>query len=207
MAKGIIGKSLLSGLGLSFIVSFSGCAVSDVPLVGGLFEGETSPQPVQTTGSIQTAQASESEAGFTRQNLRAEALCPPIDIRDGTSNYRIFARGMEGEEAGVQYQASVTETARDCTPNGNRLDIKVGVAGRVLTGPKGGPGNMNLPVRIAVVKRTTGDVTYSELFTVPVSITAESPTSLFTKVETITIDMPTSQSESIIYAGFDLKDN
>ncbi len=51
------------------------------------------------------------------------------------------------------WQASFGHTAREClyNPDGS-LTLKVGVSGRIISGPKGGAGQVSVPFKIAVVK-------------------------------------------------------
>ncbi len=95
--------------------------------------------------------------------------CPPVTVRAGTETH-VLMRGRAGSPDAVGFQASISETARECTVSGDTLNIRVGVAGRFLAGRKGGSMSGKLPVRVAVVK--DGDTAiYSKLHQVPVSIT------------------------------------
>ena len=52
----------------------------------------------------------------------------------------------------TRYQVSIAQTARECAPLGGVMTMKVGVEGRVLLGPAGGPGQIDVPLRMAVVQ-------------------------------------------------------
>src|SRR5665811_786017 len=52
----------------------------------------------------------------------------------------------------VRYQGSIIRTARECHVNAGIMTMKVGIEGRVITGPAGGPGTVDVPLRIAVVQ-------------------------------------------------------
>src|SRR5262245_52347273 len=52
----------------------------------------------------------------------------------------------------LRYQFSFAETARECRVEDGRMSIKVGVQGRILLGPLGTPGSVDIPLRYAVVK-------------------------------------------------------
>ncbi len=83
---------------------------------------------------------------------KREYSCPTIEILDGTVALR---SGDTGSARGVGYQASIRDTARECAlVAGNRINIKVGVQGRLVLGESGKPGNYTVPVRVAV--RRTG---------------------------------------------------
>ena len=85
----------------------------------------------------------------------------------------VYERGHENETAYVRYLASISQTARECTMAGDVLTIKVGIAGRVVAGPKGSEANVTLPLRVAVAKQFGGTAPfYSELFKIPVGLAA-----------------------------------
>jgi hypothetical protein len=175
------------------ILSLSGCGGGEL-FSGGLF-GNSDSAP---------SQPSSAQGGINVMELRAEDVCPEIEIRLGTGVYQNYERGKENDPAALRYQASITQTARDCTPVAGQLSIQVGVSGRVLSGPKGNPGKVTVPLRIAVVKRSSGEVAYSKLYPVDVTIEPPEVSAVFTKVEpAIIIDMPKSPIETIIYVGFD----
>ena len=103
--------------------------------------------------------------------VKKSDYCPPIQIRAGTATMTVYERGHENETAYVRYLASISQTARECTMAGDALTIKVGIAGRVVAGPKGSAANVTLPLRVAVAKQFGGTAPlYSELFKIPVGL-------------------------------------
>ena len=60
--------------------------------------------------------------------------------------------GTSGDTSatGVRYQLSFDRLARQCTLVGTTLVMKVGVQGRIVVGPSGGPGQVDVPLRYAV---------------------------------------------------------
>lgn len=79
-----------------------------------------------------------------------EIDCPYVDIANGGAALRQFA-GAQGDNSKLRVQISIAEVARQCTPQpGGGFLLKVGVEGRVLLGPSGGPGTYNAPVRFVV---------------------------------------------------------
>jgi len=113
-----------------------------------------------------TAEPQEVDPELYKQIVR----CPPVTKRDGTQTHVIFKGGKPGDPNAVGFQATLTETARECTLEGDNIRIRVGVGGRVLAGRKGGGGEMALPVRIVVVKDGETPV-YSKLHTVKTTLT------------------------------------
>jgi hypothetical protein len=115
-------------------------------------------------GSVQEPQ--EVDPNLYKQIVR----CPPVTIRQGTETHVIFKGGKPGDPSAVGFQATLTESARECALEGDNMRIRVGVGGRVLAGRKGGGGAMALPVRIAVVKDGETPV-YSKLHTINATLT------------------------------------
>lgn len=109
-------------------------------------------------------------------------VCPPVDILEGTASYRVFDTPGSTDPFTLRYQASIAETARECSPLGVEAGIKVGVVGRVALGPKGSPGVVRIPLRIAVVDETSKPL-YSQSHTVEVTIPPGQGSASFTRIE------------------------
>lgn len=135
----------------------------------------------------------------------SRGYCPPVHIRPGTESFVVYERGHEDDPAYVRYQASITQTARECQVLGpDTLSIKVGIAGRVTAGPKGGPGNATLPLRIAVVKQAGSAVFYSEAFKTAVAVAAPTYAADYSQViEQVTVKVGPGDRDLIVYVGFD----
>ena len=78
--------------------------------------------------------------------------CPGVDIRAGTSTMNIAVRSDQATAGDLRYQLSFGQTARECRVQDGNLTIKVGVQGRVILGPFGAPGSVDIPLRYAVVR-------------------------------------------------------
>ena len=128
--------------------------------------------------------------------------CPEIRVREGTETARTFERGFQDDNSRILWQASIGETARECLYDGQgNLLLRIGVSGRVLAGPKGSPGTVSLPLRIAVV-RFREAVLSSELYSVPITIPPQGST-LFTDVRELNLPSPGRHRNYLIYVGFD----
>ena len=73
-------------------------------------------------------------------------------MRQGASTLAINAPGTESGPMNTRYQVTIGQTARECAALGGVMTMKVGVQGRVLLGPAGGPGQVDVPLRMAVVQ-------------------------------------------------------
>ena len=98
--------------------------------------------------------------------------------------------------------------ARECKVTDGVMRIKVGIQGRILLGPAGGPGALEVPLRYAVVQEGPEPKTIvSKFYKVPVTIPEGRPNVPFMHIdEDVSFPMPT-QSEAImsyvVYVGFD----
>jgi hypothetical protein len=110
--------------------------------------------------------------------------CPDVKVRAGASTYAVAAPGKQAAGSDMRYQATITRTARDCNFNAGQITARVGIQGRVIVGPAGAPGTVEIPLRVAVVQggvnektitttvvRTT--VSMGEGLSVPFSVVAE----------------------------------
>ena len=191
----------MTGPGLvAMALLLAGC--SSNPLGGG-------DTPASSPGSSTFANTvfgrPAQPTGETRMTLTSE-FCPISDVRDGTAVHRISERN-DPNPLSLRYQATIVDTARECTLNGADLVIKVGVEGRVIVGPKGGAGSMNVPLRIALVKDLQTPV-WTKLYTIPITIPAGSPNVTFTHVEeNIVLQSPKAEDVQRyrIFVGFDDK--
>ena len=107
----------------------------------------------------------------------------------------------------LRYQVGIGETARECKLTAGTVTMRVGVQGRVVLGPAGGPGQVDLPLRLALVHEGPNPKTiYTKLNRVPVTIPPGSGNVPYTMIEEdISFPMPPRGviDEYIIYVGFD----
>ena len=72
--------------------------------------------------------------------------------RGGHAHDRQQAGRRRPSALDLRYQATIIRTARECQVNSGVMTMKVGIEGRVITGPAGGPGTVDVPLRLAVVQ-------------------------------------------------------
>ena len=149
--------------------------------------------------------AKGADLKYSVDDFKKSSFCPPVVIRDGTSAMTIYERGHEADQSYVRYLASLGRTARECQLAGDTLNVKVGVAGRLVAGPKGAAGNVTLPIRIAVVKQVGGTgPLYTQLFKVPVSVTGPTFGANFNQVfDQVNVKVTPDDRNLIVYVGFD----
>lgn len=156
-----------------------------------------------------SSKATSGDAGAGGES-KTDVDCPGVEIRTGAATLMIGSKPGEGEPAALdlRYQASMVRTARECHVTAGIMNMKVGVEGRVITGPAGAPGTVDLPIRIAVVQEGVNPKTIVSKFArVQVTVMNAADRVPFTHVDSeISFPMPQSVSNIdsyVVYVGFD----
>jgi hypothetical protein len=191
-------------------------AVALALVLAGCSSGGNSIGGTSGTGGPSLSERFASLTGASQQagtNALADANkfdpadCPPVDIRPGTSTLTINAAGRTPETTGLRYQGSITQTARECSAAAGNLTIRVGVQGRLLLGPAGGSGQVDMPVRFALVQEGVQPKTiWTKLYRIPVTVESGQSGATFTHVEEdLTVPKPSASmlEAYVIYIGFD----
>ena len=136
-----------------------------------------------------------------------ELDCPTMDIRQGAATVQVNATGSGADAGTLRYQMTFTRGARECAVAGPTMSIKVGVQGRIILGPAGTPGPVEVPLRVAVVREGVEPKTiWTKFYKVPAVIQPGETSTLFTYVEE-GLSFPAPNREElgsyIIYIGFD----
>jgi len=133
--------------------------------------------------------------------------CPNVDVRSGASTLAVNAPGAEPNATNLRFQASIAQTARECAVLGATMTIKVGIQGRVILGPAGAPGQVEVPMRLALVREGIEPRTvWTKLYRVPVMVPPGQSNVPFVQVEEdMTFPVPkTADLEAyVVYVGFD----
>jgi hypothetical protein len=187
----LVSAALLSGCSLASSVSSSDDSPSFTSRFTSLFSGAT-PGVTQPHSPTPTA---------------PEVECPGVDIRTGASTMNVAAKTADATAGDLRYQFSFGQTARECAVQGANLSIKVGVQGRVILGPMGGSGQVDVPVRYAVVREGPQPKTVTTKFKRISVIVPPAQTHVqFVDIEEgLTFPLP-SRSELdayVVYVGFD----
>jgi hypothetical protein len=198
-------------LGVGALVA--GCSnVSGVISSSSPDEAAPAPSPTWTArvahffsgakpGTSQPASAMPSTTGGP------EVDCPGVDIRNGASTLNITAKGDGATAADVRYQLSFGQTARECIVQGETLTMKVGVQGRAILGPLGGPGTVDVPLRYAVVREGPEPKTIVTKFRrTSVTIGPNERHAQFVDIEEgLSFPLPSTKDLEayVVYVGFD----
>jgi hypothetical protein len=140
--------------------------------------------------------------------LPADFECPSVAIRRGASTLSSSANPAEPSATNLRYQIVFGDNARECRlAPGNMVLMRVGVEGRVILGPAGTPGQVDVPLRLAVVHEGVNPRTIvTKLHRVAVTVPPESTSVLFTHIEEdLSFPMPKGNEidSYIVYVGFD----
>lgn len=194
-----------SALGTGIALVIGSLALGACGSTGSFF----SSSPLDAFSSSPKA-TTEAPATDEANGIDADADCPGVRIRNGAGTLTIGVKPAEGEPTALdlRYQGSIVRTARECHINAGVMTMKVGIEGRVVTGPAGGPGDLNVPLRIAVVQEGPNPKTIASRFAqVPVSIGEAADRVSFTHIDP-DIEFPLPQPPGLIdayvvYVGFD----
>ena len=201
MGAGRLG-ALRTGLALAFAGALlSGCG-------GGSMFGASSDSSPSIGDRFGQLFGSKSQAvGEKAPDPAANELaCPPVSIRAGASTFAVGLPGKPATGSDLRYQATITRTARDCTQVGDQISARIGIQGRVITGPAGNPPTVEIPLRVAVVQGGINEKTIAtKVYRTMVSL-SEAGNDLFSLVaEDLLYPIPPGAVGDfyIFYIGFD----
>lgn len=180
----------------------------------GSLSGGGAPAANTTPASSDRSFASRVKSFFAGDsgNLNSSATsadinCPSVEYRQGAATWAVNGSSAENSALSLRYQASFLQTARECILAGDNLTIKVGVQGRIVVGPAGAPGTVNVPLRYALVRDGLEPKTlWTKLFMVPVAVpTGQLNLSWLHMEEEMTVPRPSARELEayVIYIGFD----
>ena len=156
---------------------------------------------------LNNASAAATPAAATTPSATDDITCPDVSIRAGASTLSVSGGNSDDSAMNLRYQVGIAETARECKLVGNNVTMKVGLEGRVVLGPAGGPGQIDVPIRLAVVHEGPSPKTIvTKLNRVAVSVPDGSSNVRFTMIEDqVSFPMPRGGviDEYIVYVGFD----
>jgi hypothetical protein len=197
--------AVIRGLGLGLLAAMlSGCGVSQLPSIGdgGIFSSGKKAvwTPIITEDSMMAAARTNSDGPI---EMAAASNCPTVHVEGGQRDTTTYEGNRVGNIGAVIHRGEITKTARECQLAGGAVQVKYGVAGRLLLGPKGKPGTIPLSVAVQVLDKNKNRVG-GEPFTLNVTITKENPISYFAVVRDVTIpvkegSVPADYSISIAF--------
>ncbi len=155
---------------------------------------------LKNLGATNTADSKVAGVGSPETDVE----CPTIQVRNGASTWQT-PLGVSTTD--LRYQASLGQMARECAILGDTMTVKVGVEGRLLVGPKGSPGNIEVPLRLALVQEGPSPKSiWTKFYAVQVNVQPGQSGMPFTQVEDdLTFALPPNKDITayVIYVGFD----
>jgi hypothetical protein len=150
------------------------------------------------------APSGDAQVKATQGGQPSDFDCPTVTIRSGASAWQLSAGPGP---TNVRYQGALGQLARECAVLGETMTMRVGIEGRVLVGPKGGPGNVTVPLRVALVAEGPQPRTISSKFySVAVNVPEGASQAIFSLVEDdLTFPIPADKrlDSYMVYVGFD----
>jgi hypothetical protein len=75
-----------------------------------------------------------------------------VGIRPGASTLNVAVKPKEATAGELRYQLSFKQIARECRVQDGAMSIKIAAEGRIVLGPLGAPGSVDVPLHYAVVR-------------------------------------------------------
>lgn len=194
---GVVGIGL-SGCGLSSLTSGLGSSV-----FGSEPSADATGGKVNEEQLLSAAKSGETVAAATGAIEQAPG-CPKVAVWPRDNNLTIYEPGRVGDGLAIMHRGEITKTARECQIESGRVTVKYGFSGRILLGPRGKSGPVQLPVTIYVTDAKREKIA-SDSMKVDTTVAVENPIGYFSAVRTVTIPVPEGArpGEYEVFVGFD----
>lgn len=195
-ALAVAASAALSGCGGGSMFGGSSGSSSTGSSIGSRFS--------QLFGS-NSQEASTSSTPSTQTTQNSDLTCPSVAIRFGASTLAVGLPGKPASGNDLRYQGSIIRTARDCNLQNGQVSVRVGILGRIITGPAGAPPTVDVPMRVAVVQEGAPEkVITTKAFRTAVALEGDN-TEFSIVAEDIVYPAPTEAANDkyIFYIGFD----
>ncbi|HET7852243.1 MAG TPA: hypothetical protein VFK91_05805 [Methyloceanibacter sp.] len=186
---------------LSAALLLSACAVSS--LSNPFKSGDQPLPPASQDGMLAEAKADAPKMAQLTET--GESLhCPQVVAWPHDRLLTIYAGGKIGDAQAIMHRGEITKLSRQCQIFGNQVVVKYGVAGRVLLGPKGAPGQVTLPVSIKVADADR-KVLAKDNASVTTMVPTENPVGYFSMVKEISfaVQMGTRPEDYKVFVAFE----
>ncbi|MGE0701158.1 MAG: hypothetical protein AB7O57_18835 [Hyphomicrobiaceae bacterium] len=181
-------SGLVAGCGLGSFTSGLG---------GGLFGGSSKPNEDPLLA------AARGQDTYTGTLGEVSSQCPRVVVPPRDNHVTIYEPGRAGDGLAVMHRGELTKTARECQINGTTVTVKYGFEGRVLLGPKGRPGVVSLPIKVALTD-SKREMVKADNAVIETALTIENPIGGFKSIKTLTFQIPVGSrpGEYEIQLGF-----
>ncbi len=178
----------------------SGCAVSKISNPFSAGSPDSSASAVTEDRLLATAKADSG----TDLPGGMSAHCPQVVAWPRDRLLTIYQSGHVGDNLAVIHRGEITKMARECQVYSDRVVVRYGFAGRVLLGPKGVPGTVNMPVSIRVAN-TEQKTLATDKMTVSTTVPPGDPAGYFSMVREIAfpLQIGTRPEDYKIFVAFE----
>jgi hypothetical protein len=178
----------------------SGCAVSRLsnPFKSG--SEDASASAVTPDRLLETAKADTG----TDLPGGSSSHCPQVVAWPRDRLLTIYQPDHVGDANSIVHRGEISKLARECQLYSDRVIVKYGFAGRVLLGPKGGPGTVTLGVSVRVAGAQQNTLATDKM-SVTTTIPPDSPAGYFSMVREIAfpIVVGTRPEDYKVFVAFD----
>jgi hypothetical protein len=210
----LAGGAALAAL-LILALGAAGCSSFDVlgtsqpasPTQEDTSTGSSFTQRMRNLFSAGSASGQQKVAATAPTGPDPNLDCPGVDVRSGAATLAVNAPGADPNPTNLRFQATVSQTARECAVSAGNMTMRVGIQGRLILGPAGSPGKFEVPMRLALVREGIEPRTiWTKLYRVPVTIPPGEGNVTFVQVEEgMTFPVPDRRDLEayVVYVGFD----
>lgn len=199
----------LTGVGFAALMSCSvgGCGMSSLTSgIGGSLFGSTSAAKTPT-GSVSNENllsAAKADQPETAAAADMAGGCPRFSVWSRDGQVTVYEAGRTGDGLAVLHRGEISKTARECRQEGNRVTIKYGFSGKILLGPRGKTGNVQLPLTVFVADAKRERVA-QDAIRIDVPVALDKPIGYFSAVREVTFTVPEGSrpGDFEVYVGFD----
>lgn len=192
--------------GVCAVALLAGCTSSESLFGSSGTTGGSSPSMTQRFSQLFSS-STQGSGGNPALPNQQDLDCPTVEVRQGASTYSVNAPGADAGALALRYQGVIGQTARECAALGATMTIKLGVQGRVVLGPAGSPGQIDVPMRFALVREGPEPKTiWTKFYKIPVAVPEGQTNVPFVYVEedlTFPMPKPAELEAYVIYIGFD----
>lgn len=180
----------------------AGCAVSQI--TKSFRSKPETPSWTPKVSEERLLEAAKTDTSGQVDIASAATECPRFTVWPRDKMLTIYEAGRVGDGLAIIYRGEITKAARECAIAPGRVTMKYGFAGRVLLGPRGRPGAIDLPLKVHITDKTRNIVS-SENVQLSVTISPDNPVGFFSAVRNISFAVPTGvpPSEYRVYIAFD----
>lgn len=201
-------RAAVAALAVAASAVLSGCGGGSMfgsSTGGGASSGSSFGSRFSQLFGSRSEEATTTSAPSTQSTDNSDLTCPSVAIRFGASTLAVGLPGKPAAGNDLRYQGSITRTARDCNLQGSQITARIGIMGRIISGPAGAPPTIDVPMRVAVVQEGAPEkVITTKAFRTTVTMEGEN-TEFSLVAEDVVYPTPTlaANDKYVFYVGFD----